>query len=163
MQVALTAMLAWYRVVLTRMGNPWNMHECEHRKIAFPWNMLSCQHTWLKVPRIVSVELPPRVRTVWLRLWAGNSYVPARHYEYIRAADAYRDRICPKCALGQVGDEAHVLLHCTATDIVWQRYHGVLSYWSAHVQSFVYNNRSKWEQLAEFADAALRTYHQRAG
>lgn len=155
---AVLALLAWYRRLLVGMGNPWALDECNHRKIAFAWHMLSTHHNWQRVPRVVSVQLPPAVRISWLRLLAANSLIPARHYTFIRTAPAYHERLCRKCALRQVADERHILLVCSATDAVRARFRPAIGTWGTSLQSFIYNNSRSWVQIALFADAALKLW-----
>jgi hypothetical protein len=152
----LSALKLHYLQVLRRMGNPFDVH-CEHRKIAFTWHLLSCQYQWLKVPRLVSMPLPPPVRMTWLCMLAGNAHVPARHYTFVRLEPDYSRRVCSKCLGGEVADESHVLLRCHATASARQRYHSKFR-WHTSLQSFIHNNRSAWGELPVYVHHALLQY-----
>lgn len=152
----LSALKLNYLQVLRRMGNPFDVH-CEHRKIAFTWHLLSCQYQWFKVPRLVSLPLPPHVRMTWLRMLAGNAHVPARHYTFVRMEPDYTRRVCGKCLVHEVADESHILLRCQATATIRQRYQSKFR-WHTTLQSFIHNNRSAWDQLPEYVHHALSYY-----
>ena len=153
----LRGLCGWYRQVITRMGNPWDLNEVEHRKIAFAWHMVSHSHSWGEVPQVVSVQLPVALRTVWLRFLAANSVVPARHYSVIRACPEFRHRLCTKCTLHRVADEHHILLVCPTTAATRARFGSVLRMHDS-LQGLIYNNRSAWHVLARFVLEAWRAY-----
>jgi len=151
------ALLAKYLTVLRAMGNPFDSQACRHRKIAFSWHVLGCVATfsWQRVPRIVAAPLPDIVRTSWLRMLAGNAFIPARHYTH--TVVHYSQRLCSKCTMAEVADESHVLLRCPATSHVRQRVRSQLL-WPQQLVAFLHNNRSAWSTVAHFVYYAMVAY-----
>lgn len=64
-------------------------------------------------------SLPDRVWVAWARCMSTYSNLP------VHAAHGvvpYGDRVCLKCACGEVGDEEHFFFRCTATAEVCRKY-----------------------------------------
>jgi Reverse transcriptase (RNA-dependent DNA polymerase)/Endonuclease/Exonuclease/phosphatase family len=152
------ALHASYLQVMRTMGNPFALAECNHRKIAFAWHMLCCQHSWQHVPRVVSISLPPHVRSTWLRMLAGNAHIPARHYSFVCMEPEYRHRVCAKCLLAEVADESHILLRCTATAFERDCFRSCML-WPRSLPNFIYNNRYAWDKLPYYVYNAMIAYH----
>ena len=100
------ALAASYNAALLGMGDA--LHPaCRHRRIAMA-TLLLPDTEWGRVPRQVKWSLPAASKQLWLHFLCANSALPVHDYDLCRGH--FTSRVCPKCRLNQVGDEAHALL-----------------------------------------------------
>ena len=78
------------------------------------------------LPAYLCVPLPADVVRNVARARVSSHCCKVETGRYARPATAWRDRKCDKCDMGQVQDEHHVLLECSALDSVRADYMHVL-------------------------------------
>ena len=134
------------------------------RKIAFTYAMLSHHYMpgpsgWGRVPCEVSCtyNMNPHVQRDWLRVLAGvHPHIPAREFGCVKRAE-YKDKLCNKCLLGEVADESHVFLKCTATAAVRHKYCHAFQ-WCAFPTFCMLAAQASPYQLTSFIHDALQAF-----
>jgi hypothetical protein len=151
-------LLSRHIVFLNECGNP-TADECRNRCTAVHYRHMHLSDGLGCRPDHISWKLQRPVRLSWMNFMVANSPIPARSCRFDRVP--FRQRVCSKCDMHSLGDEAHVMLHCPVTQHIRDEYAAKLALNHSDIRSFLHANQ-KQEAVAEFVHKVLQVYSSEA-